>query len=877
MRLLDALTLRLRSLFRGTRVERELDAELRFHVEEHIRELIARGASPDEARTTALRTFGGVEQIKESVRDTWHVRMVRDLAQDLRYAARTLRHAPTFTIVAVLTVALGVGATTAIFSVVDGVLLKPLNYPDSQRIVQLLTHWVKTGHNGSNLAGGDLVEVRDHAGVFEAFSRFNGEETAVRIGDWTELVGVWAVNTQFFQVFGVQPVAGRWFRKDDVHRAALTSSGFATQRFGSASAALGRTIVVGAIAYHVVGVMPAGFHFPQLADVWVATADQPENMNHSGHNYPVVARLRPGVTGDTVDAAMSTVTRRLSQSFPDFNFSDPKTLIAMPLQEYLVGSMRGTLYLLLGAVALLFMIACANVANLLLARATVRSREIALRAALGADRWRIVRQLVVESLMLAAVGGGVGLGIAYLGTPFLVRMAPVDLPRLDEIAVDRAVLGFSVLVSILASLVFGLVPAWQASRVDLRERLVEGGAHGSIGVASNRLRTCLAVGEIALAVVLAVGGGLLFRSFIALSSTELGYRTSGMTIVKANIPTDDGIPAARRTVERFERLLPALATVSGVESAAASVGSPMGTYGSNGSFAIEGRHIFGPGQKLPWANFRLASPGYFKTMGIPLRRGRDFTPQDAYDNPFVVIVSEALVREVFPNEDPIGRRIQCGYDSMNFMTVIGVVADIRESPGVAPVGELFMPIAQHPLPATQLDVIIRSAIAPALLVPTLRERIRQADPEIATKFSTYDERTSDSVSTPRFRTWLVGTFAGLALLLALAGIYGLLTYLTAQRTPELGVRMALGAGRGRVIGLVLSRAGAIAVAGLAIGAILSLASSRVMRTMVFGIQTIDPFTYAGVLFAVLIITLAAAAVPAWRASRIDPVRVLREN
>ncbi len=877
MRLIDALMLRFRSFFRSNRVEHELDDELRFHVEEHVRELVGRGMPPAEARTTALRAFGGVERIKESVRDTWHVRLVRDLAQDLRYAARTLRHAPTFTIVAALTIALGVGATTAIFSVVDGVLLKPLNYSDSQRIVQLLTHWVKTGHNGSNLAGGDLVEVRDHTDIFEAFSWFVGDETAVRLGNRTELVGTWSVNAQFFPVFGVQPVAGRWFRRDDAQKAAVTSLGFATQRFGSARAALGRTFVVGTVTYQIVGVMPAGFHFPQLADIWLATADQPGNRNHSGHNYPVVARLRPGVTRETMDAAMATMTRRLSQSYPDFNFSDPKTLIAMPLQEYLVESMRGTLYLLLGAVALLFLIACANVANLLLARATVRSREIALRAALGADRWRIVRQLVVESLMLAVAGGGTGLAIAYLGTPFLIQMAPVDLPRLDEITVDRTVLGFSVLVSILASLVFGLVPAWQAARVDLRERLVEGGAHGSVGAASNRLRTCLAVGEIALAVVLAVGGGLLFRSFVALSTTELGYRTTGMTIVKASIPTDDGIPAARRTVERFERLIPALTNVPGVESASATVGSPMGMFVSNGSFAVEGRHIFAPGQTLPWANFRLASPGYFKTMGIPFRRGRDFTPQDTYDNPFVVIVSEALVREVFPNEDPIGRRIQCGYDSLNFMTVVGVVADIRESPGVAPMGELFMPVAQHPLPATQIDFVIRSAMPQAALIATLRERIRQADPETATKFSSFDARTSDSVSAPRFRTWLVGTFATLALLLAVAGVYGLLTYLTAQRTPELGVRMALGAGRGRVMGLVLSRAAAIAVAGLGIGVLLAVVSSQLMRSMMFGIEALDLVTYVGVLVAVLVVTLAAAAVPAWRASRIDPVRVLREQ
>jgi putative ABC transport system permease protein len=875
MRILDAAKLRLRSLFRSSKIERELDEELRFHVDEHIKELMVRGMSRPEARAAALRAFGGVDQIKESVRDTWRVRMIRDLAQDLRYAARTLGHAPTFTIVAALTIALGVGATTAIFSVVDGVLLKPLNFPESDRVVRLLTHWTKTGNNGGNLAGGDLVEVRDHAGVFQAFSRFNGDETAVRIGDRTELVGTWSVNTQFFHVFGVQPVAGRWFRKDDVSKAAVTSLGLATQRFGSARAALGRTVVVDTTVYQIVGVMPAGFHFPQLAEIWLAAGDQPGNMNHGGHNYPVVARLARGVSRETADAAMATVSRRLAQSFHDSN--KDKTLIAMPLQEYMVGPTRQTLYLLLGAVALLFLIACANVANLLLARATVRSREMALRAALGADRWRIVRQLVVESLLLAAIGGTAGLTLAYLGTSSLLRLAPIDLPRLDEIGVDRTVLAFSALISMVSSLVFGLVPAWQASKVDLRERLVAGGTHGSIGATSNRLRNGLAVVEIALAVVLAVGGGVLFRSFIALSTTDLGYRTTNVLLVKANAPTADGIPAARKTVARYERLFPALASIPGVESVSATVGWPMGMYLANGSFAVEGRHTFAPGQDLPYANFRLASPGYFKTMGIPMKRGRDFTDRDGYDDPFVVIVSEALVREVFPNQDPLGHRIQCGYDSMNYMTVVGVVGDIRENPGTAPTGELFMPVAQHPLPATQVALVIRSAVPPLALVETVRGRIRKADPEVATKFTGLAALAADSVSASRFRTWLVGTFAGLALLLAVAGVYGLLTYLTAQRAPELGVRMALGAGRARVIGLVLSRAAMIAIAGLGLGVILSLASSRALTTMVFGLEAVDPLTYVVVPGVIFVMTLAAAAIPAWRASRIDLLSVLREQ
>jgi putative ABC transport system permease protein len=875
MRVLDALKLRLRSLLRGTSVERDLDEELRFHVESHVDELVARGTPREEARTIALRRFGGVDQVKESVRDTWHVRLLGDIAQDLRYGLRSLRHSPVFTAVAVLTLALGIGATTAIFSVVDGVLLKPLTYPASDRIVRVLTHWTKTGHDGNNLSGGDFVDARDRTRVFEAFSMFWGDEIGVRAGDRSELVGTWFVNTSFFDVFAVQPVAGRTFRADDVKKAAVVSNGYATQHFGSAPAALGRTISVDTVAYDIVGVMPAGFHFPELADVWVPVPNQPDNMNRSAHNYPTVARRRADISSQALDAAMATLSGQLATTYKDTNAE--KTLIAISLQERMVGSMRATLYLLLGAVAILFLIACANVANLLLARASVRTREIALRSALGADRWRILRQLIVESLLLAAIGGVLGLVLAYLGTGALIQLAPVSLPRLGEVAVDRGVLAFAATASLVASLMFGLLPAWQSSRVDLRERLTEGGTRGSVGGGSNRLRTGLAVAEIGLAVVLAIGGGLLFRSFMALSTVTLGYRTSDVLVVQANLPSTDDTQDQVRVVDRLARLYPAIATVPGVRSVAGAVGLPMGNFSSNGSYAVEGKHTFAPGQKLPYANFRLASPGYFETIGVPLRRGRDFTAQDRYDAPFVVIVSEALVREIFPHQDPIGHRIQCGLDSMNYMTIVGVVADIRDEPGTPPAHELYMPIAQHPGRGSLQEIVVRTSVVPATLLETVRQRIRRADPDVATKLTTYESHASDAVATPRFRTWLVSSFAGLALLLAVAGVYGLLTYLTAQRTPELGLRMALGAGPAEVIGLVLKRAGIIAAGGLLIGVALSLVASRALTTMVFGTEALDPMTYVVVPGAVLVVTLAAAAVPAWRASRIDPLAVLREN
>lgn len=796
------------------------------------------------------------------------------LLQDLRFSIRMLGRAPVFTAVAALTIALGVGATTAIFSVVDGVLLTPLRYPQADRIVRVLSYFSATGRTGSQLSGPDLTDVRTGVDVFDAISVFWGGEIGVRAGDQAKLTGTWFVNTTFFNVFGVAPAAGRVLVADDVGKAAVVSSGFADRQYGTPADAIGKTLLIDTKTYQIVGVMPAGFHFPQQADVWVPIADQPENMNRSAHNYATVARVKPGLSVDVAHAALATLSRRLARSYPDTNAT--KAIVAVPLLERAVGPMRGTLYLLMGAVVLLFLIACANVANLLLARATARSREMALRAALGAGRGRIVLQLIVESLVLAALGGAAGVALAYAGVGWLVRMAPVALPRLDEIAVDPTVLGFAALASVVASVVFGLAPAWHASKVDLRERLTEGGSRGAIGSASNRLRTGLAIAEIGLAVVLAIGGGLLFRSFVALSHVELGYHTDGVLIVQAHLPTTEEREDQSRAVDRLERLFPALTALPGVQAASATVGLPLGSMTSNGSYAVEGRHVFAPGQDLPSATFRLASPGYFQTLGIPVRRGREFSPQDRYDNRFVAIISESLARETFPGVDPIGQRIQCGLDSLNFMTVVGVVGDIRDVPGTPPGPELYMPIAQHPGRGTLVELVVRSSLPPMSLAEIVREQIRKADPEVATKFTSFDSMAADATSAERFRTWLVGAFAGLALLLAIAGVYGLLTYLTAQRAPELGVRIALGATPRSILGLVLSRAALMAAAGLTIGVVLALVASRALSTMVFGVTSLDPLTYGSVLAGVLLSTLAAAAVPAWRASRIDPISVIRQ-
>ena len=872
MRALNVLKLRLRSLLHGGRVAAELDEEMRAHIDAHVDELVASGLSREQARTEALRAFGGVDRTREAVQDTWRTRPLHDAWQDLRYGVRSLAKAPTFTVVALATIALGVGATTAIFSVVNGVLLQPLPYPGSDRIVSLVTRQADTGRVTPRLTGGDLLDVRAGASALETDAFYWGGEIGVRGGGRAEMTSVWFVTPRFFDVLGVPAMIGRTFNGGDVARGAVTTTAFAGDRFGGVQAALGQRLDIDGLAYEIVGVMPPDFRFPARAAVWVAMDAQPENLTRSAYNYTTIARVRRNTSVEQANIQLTTIADRLRTSLSDFG--DHKTFAAVPLRDRLVGPVQGTVYLLAGAVGLLLLIACANVANLLLARATSRAREIALRAALGASRWRIVRQLTVESLMLGIAGGVLGIALAIAGTAALVQVAPATLPRLSEVRVDGTVLLFGVLASVVSSLVFGMAPAWQASRVDLRDRLVQGGRGSTGGPA--RLRGAIAIAEVALAVVLATGAGLLFRSFMSLNAVDMGFRTPGLLVMQTHVPTAD-LDGLRSAVRRLDRVFTEVAGVPGVASVAGTYGLPMSPIGSNGMYAVEGKHVFGPGQPdLPQANFRVTTPGYFSTMGIPILRGRDFTAQDLENAPFVAIISESIAREVFAGEDPIGRRVQCGLDSLEPMTIVGIVGDIRDSPADAPGGELFMPLAQHPSRAGLVHAVIRTEVTPAAVIPAIASRVRDVDAEISTKFETMESMTAGVLATPRFRTWLVGTFAAFALALAVAGIYGLMAYLTAQRAPELGIRLALGAGRASVLGLVVGMATRLAGVGIAVGLVASLASRRVMESLATGVEGFDYVTYGVVAIIVLGVTAGAALVPAWRASRIEPLAVLRQ-
>lgn len=877
---LRSVVSRIRGVFIMRKLDDDFAQELDSHFELLTTENIRRGMSPDEARRAARLKLGSEPALRETHHDQRTVRWLESFGQDLRFAFRMLRKNPGFTIVAVLTLALGIGATTAMFTILDGVVLKPLQYPDANRIVAIDTRWPESGKEIPRTTGGDIQDLRG-VDVFQTFSFYSGGQVGIQLSRSAEFGGVFDVDPNFFRVFSVAPIAGRTFvGPGDANHSAVVSAGFAKDNFGSVSAALGQTLGIQNTAYQIVGVMPPMFQYPAQAQVWAAIPSLPDNLHRTAFNYRSVAKLASGVSVSNADSRLAALGNRLAAAFPNSNRG--KIFVAQPLQDQLAAPVRSSLILLMAAVGLVLLIACANVANLMLARATARVREIAMRAVLGAGRWRIVAQLLLESLVLALVGAILGIGIAAWATRALLVVGKrfVPAPLLLGIQFDWRVLVFTIVVAVCTSLLFGVAPAWQAGRIDLQHAIKQSASHGLLGGAHSGLRSSLAIAQIALSLTLAVGAGLLIRTLVALQRSELGYRTEGVLVMYADAPART-LPEALDAGRTFDDLFARLRRLPGVISSAGAMGLPAGQYSSDGSFAIEGKNSFNPnsdGSNLPHAGFRLASPGYFAAMGIPLLRGRDFDDADLYDRPFVAVISESLAREDFPNENPIGHSIMCGLDSPNWMTVVGVVGDVRQSsPAARPGPELYMPLRQHPFMANEAEVVVRTAGDPNVLTPSVQKTVHDADSQMAVRFTTMSELVSDSIGTQRFRTALASIFAALALLLALSGMYAVMNYITAQRTSEFGLRSALGAQQGNLLLLVLRGAARFATIGVAIGVFLSIASSRFLASMLFGVKSLDVTTYALVIAAVVPVVLLASAIPAWRASRVDPVTALRSE
>ena len=803
------------------------------------------------------------------------------MLQEIRYAIRTLRNNTSFTAIALVTLALGVGANTAMFSVVDGVLLRPLGYPHADRILQLNTVQLNTSRGGRTiprLTGPDVADIAAGASTLEQVTFYFGGEVGVQMPRHADFVPTYFVATNFFSVFGVEPALGRALTSGDAQRAAVIGASLAERSFGSTASALGQTLRVEGVVYEIVGVMPDRFRFPSEAQLWLAIDPRPGppwGVSRTAYNYRAVALMRPGVTLSGSAADLDAIAARLQATYPDTNAG--KTFKAVPLQEQLVGPVRTTLYFLMGAVSLVLAIACANIANLLLARAAARQREIAVRAALGASRMRIVRQLLVESGVIAIVGGALGWALAFAGTRVLTRTTAqqAGLPRLADIEVNWLLFAVALGTSLGASVLFTLMPAWHAVRIDSTDALKSAG-RGLTG-SSGRLRNALVVVQVALSLALAIGAGLLFRSFVGLTQVDLGFRTEQRLVMYAHRPART-LPEYLQAGRFLETAVERVKQITGVTSAAAAMGVPTGQYGSNGGYAVDGQD-FRPGSPMPQAIFSLSGPGYFSTMGIPLRRGRDFTAGDGYDRPFVAIISESLARQSFPGQDPIGHTILCGLDgSPRWMTIVGVAADTRQDSPASPLAAtLYMPLLQHPFHGNEVQIVMRTAASPSSLIEPVRLAMRSLDAETATKFTTLEAMVSTSIATPRLRTTLIALFAGLALVLAMAGMYGVMSYVTIERVPEFAVRIALGASPGGVLALVLSRAAWLSAIGIACGVALAYASARVMNTMLFRLTATDATTYAWVLAAVTFLVMLAAAIPAWRASRADPLAALRAD
>jgi predicted permease len=775
---------------------------------------------------------------------------------------RIFRREPGFALFAILTLALGIGASTAMFSVFNGVLLAPVPYADPQRVGAIDTRYTDTGRLGTRTTGGDWVDLAAAHEIFDQVARYNGGEVGVQLRDRAEWANVYLVSPNFFEVFRAAPLMGRLLTPADAQRSVVISPEFAQRAFGSVSSAVGQVVRIDTRPYEVVGIAPPDFVFPDKTEIWMADSVMPENRNRTAFNYKAIAKVKDGLTLAAIAPRLDALSLQLASAYPDNN---TKRFVTVPIEDTMVRNIRSTVVLLMAAVVLLLLISCTNVAHLLLARAAARTREFAVRAALGAGRGRIIGQVLRESLALGVAGGLAGIAVAYAGVRAVVWMAPENLPRIGNVTVDWRVLAFGIGMSLVSSLLFGLAPAWQASRDGFTW------GRGVVGGRSVRLRNALVAGEIALSFTLALGAGLLVRSFVALNSVSLGFRTEGILVAYAHAPADT-LDQALAAARFFETAIDELGRMPGVRSAAGAMGLPAGRYGSNGQYEVEGGGIG------PDAGFRLASDNYFATMGVPLLAGREFTVRDLYDAPFVAIVSQSLARKSFPGQDAVGKKIRCGLDSDKWMTIVGVVGDVRsDGPGQAPGPELYMPIGQHPWHANELQLAVRTVGPPQAMSDAVIRKVRALNPEIALKTTTMQTMLSDSMATPRFRTFLVTVFAGVALLLAMAGVYGVTAYLVTQRTAELGLRMALGSSQPGIVRLVLSHAGKLAAAGLVIGLALSVAGADLIRSMLFGVKVTDGLGYAAASAAIGVITLAAAAVPAWRAARIDPAVALRQE
>ncbi len=809
---------------------------------------------------------------------------MENLWQDIRYGMRMLLKAPSFSIVATIALALGIGANTAIFSVVNAVLLRPLPFTNSEQLMMVWETDATRGQVRSSVSYPDFADWREQNQVFERMASYhNNDFIMTGRGESTRLQGA-VVSADLFPLLGVAPALGRGFLPDedkpgDGGRVVILSQELFQKRFNSDAGVLNQSMVLDAKNYTIVGVMPRAFQFPiqnEPVELWTTVAldrggKEPITDERGAHYMNVIARLKPGVAKQQAQAEMTSISARLEQQYPDKNLHRSSSV--EPVLEALVGNIRPALLILLGAVGCVLLIACANVANLLLARAMTRHKEMAIRSALGASRLRVIRQLLTESVLLSLAGGGLGLLLAVWWSDLLVSLGKQDIPRALQVGMDWRVLGFTLLVSVMTGVVFGLVPALHSSKTDLTESLKERGAGG--GARRNRIRNVLVVAELAIAVVLLVGAGLLIQSLWRLRQVPPGFNSENILTLVVGIP-EVKYPTGKQA-QFYHDLVARIESLPGVRSASAVI--PLALSGDlfSISFETEGRPV-AKGDR-PSADFFAIGGGYFKTMGISLVEGRDFTERDDKQAPGVVIVNQAFARKFFPGEDPIGKHIRPGISTDEskpvMREIVGVVADVKNRNLSSEFrAGYFVPQAQ--IPFNQMTVLVKTTNDPRSLITAVQREVTAMDKELPVfNVKTMDDYLAASMATPRFNTTLLAIFATVALVLTIVGLYGVMSYSVAQRTNEIGIRMALGAQTRDVLSLVVKQGIKLVFLGLGIGLVGAFALMRVIASLLFGVTTKDPLTFAAVAGLLTVVALLACYLPARRATKVDPLVALR--
>jgi predicted permease len=870
---------RIKAIILRRRLERDLDDELAFHLAMREAEQIGAGRTAERARTEARRLFGNVTHYREQTRDAWTFPAFESLRQDVRFALRTLRKSPGFTVVVVLALAIGIGGNMAIFSLLDAARSRALPYKDPDALVQLAGNVMRATLERRGTSYPDFVDWRERSRSFEDMAAFDTRTTTVSGTEAAERVLVEFVSSPYFSLLGIQSARGRTFTADEDRVATpafvtILSEAFWRRRFGADPGIVGSAVLLDGRPFTIIGVMPPGFKgLSDAAELWAPFAlfrPPAALVNRVNRGSDALARLKPGVTIASAQAEMDAISRRLEQAYPDTNAG--RGVAVIPLETALFGAMRPALQMLMAAIAFVLLIACANVANLLLARSEARRREIAVRTALGAGRRRLFRQLVTESCVLTALGAGAGLLVAIITVNVLVTSSPVTFPSFLTPELDARVAAFTVVVSLVCGILVGLVPGWQAHSIDLNNALKDT-ARGSEGPRAHRLRSGLVVAELSLAVVLLVGAGLMIRSVRNLISLDPGFNPESVLTLRVSVPRVDNAP-----VVRGGTLLERIRAVPGVVAAAIGTELPLDGNASAGQYSAEGMAATSADSTPRIYNHRV-SPEFFETLRIALLAGRTFTAAELTPKSQVVIVSERVVKRFWPGQDPIGKRIKLGTlaSPAPWLSIVGVVADIKyrglpDNPTSDP--DVYLPFVDG---NAQFGLAIRASVPPSSLAAQLRALVRSSDASVPVyQVATMDELIGGQTAQSRFTTWLMTVFAGIALVLAAIGIYGVMSYHVTQRTREIGIRLTLGAAGSDILRLVVGNGARLIAIGIGIGITAAFALQRLIASLLFGVTAADAVSVIAV--AVLAgVALLACYVPAARAARVDPLHALRHE